>query len=654
MDFDDVWAGTTEKLGDTEKKERSLHFQQGTQFASSSSLPSLKKIRLLPLIGEEPTVPLSAFENIPAPPAVPIIKPPPLLFKNLWGENESVSAEDTHHASQTGKLHLEPDRDGQEDMLAFETASLLTEEQPAATQPLEQEESLDIFWENPSEKIEESWLEDASASFEDTTLFDDLDLFDVDAALAQQEEKIQQQEYEQEKAATERKSRFERWGGFSSLIYVNWENPETAEQDALARLGYASILLNQETRAFIIQAARNSRLPHRQEILLTTQLASARAQLTSLPPHNEEDVVDPFLERRQALHAEITEIEQALIVKMQWVGIKKAVQFLGQGLELDDLIQFGLLGVMAGVKHFDITRKARLIRAVSTWVFQSLLRAVIDYGSAIRLPAYLFEQAYQLQKYHQQWQQQHGRLPSRRNIAELMDIPVQNLDSIISAAEVLRQAKRASSIEDILADEYRHEGYSFQEAPGNVLAQDDSFSDLLGEMDGQNLQQALFQELTPRQTQVFALRAGLNEDGVEHTLEEIGQQLGVTRERIRQIEDHARKKMALKLQAIYPAAPVPQEAHQNEQDTTGEGITQPHIQKKPLKAHASRQKQQEQAKRKLAGRRTRLSQDLKIKRGEALRKADEQADAEQQWKAKEQLKEVERLLHYQYSHKPKW
>lgn len=630
MDFDDAWAGPTEKLGDTEKKERSLHFQQGTQFASSSSLPSLKKIQLLPLIGEEPAVPLPAFENIPAPPAVPIIKPPPLLFKDLWGENESVSAEDTHQALQTGELHLEPGRDRHEDVLAFEAASLLSGEQSVVIQPLEQEENLDVFWENPSEKIEEAWIEDASASFEDIALFAELDLFDVDAALAQQEEQSQQQEYEREKAATERASRFERWGGFSSLIYVNWENPETAELDALARLGYASISLSQETRAFIIQAARNSRLPHRQEILLTTQLASARAQLTSLPPHKKEEVIDPFQERRQALHAEITEIEQTLTTKMQWVGIKKAVQFLGQGLELDDLIQFGLLGVMAGVKHFDITRKARLIRAVNTWVFQSLLRAIIDYGSAIRLPAYLFDQTYQLQKYHQQWQQQHGRLPSRQNMAELMDIPVQSLDSIVSATEILRQAKQASSIEDLLAAEYLHEGYSFQETPsGNAFTQDDSFSDLLGEMNGRDLQQILFRDLSPKQAQVFALRAGLDEDGMEHTLEEIGQQLGVTRERVRQIEEKTRNKLRLKLRIL----PVPQDAQQDDV----EGNKQPSEQKKSPRGHASRQQKQKQKqkKRMLAGKRTKQSQDLKRKKEEALRKA------EQQLKTKEQLKEAE-------------
>ncbi len=108
--------------------------------------------------------------------------------------------------------------------------------------------------------------------------------------------------------------------------------------DGAGTTGIYPCSLSKETRDYIIQAARNARLPHRQKVRLTRQLANARDQLALLPSLNEEELEDPYAARRQALQAEIAEIEQTLASKMQWMAIKKAVQFLGQDIEFDDLM----------------------------------------------------------------------------------------------------------------------------------------------------------------------------------------------------------------------------------------------------------------------------------------------------------------------------
>jgi len=273
---------------------------------------------------------------------------------------------------------------------------------------------------------------------------------------------------------------------------VNWDNAAIAEQDALARLGYTNLELSKETRAFIIQAARNARLPHQQEVQLTTQLVNARAQLALLPFYNEEEPIDPYTVRRRALLAEIAEIEQTLTCKMQWVAIKKAVQFIGQGIEIDDLIQIGMLGVIAGIQHFDITRKARLLIAVNAWTFQALTRAIADYGSAIRLPTYLFEQIKALKKQHLLWQLAHGRLPTRQELAEVMYISTRDLETILKSKEMLRLSREASSIEHCIYAEYINEGYSFQ-TPEIDFSMDDISTDIIGDINRKQIKHILFQ-----------------------------------------------------------------------------------------------------------------------------------------------------------------
>src|SRR5260370_30384904 len=215
---------------------------------------------------------------------------------------------------------------------------LISEEKSTATIPPELDSMLDELWENDAlseVEADEDWTESTITAFDDLNIFENLDLFDIDVVLSKQEEALQLQKHKRGRGTSTWRQRLERWGGG---VHVNWANKETAEWKVLVRLGYTSVPLSKETRDYIIQAAPNAKLSYREKVRLTRQLTNARDQLALLPSLNEEEPEDPYAVRRQALQAEIAEIEQTLASKMQWMAIKKAVQFLGQDIEFDDLM----------------------------------------------------------------------------------------------------------------------------------------------------------------------------------------------------------------------------------------------------------------------------------------------------------------------------
>ncbi len=319
------------------------------------------------------------------------------------------------------------------------------------------------------------------------------------------------------------------------LFYINWEYGAEAEQEALKRLGYAEIEISEATRAFVIQAARAARLPRRQERELTTKLDHTRILLAGLPIcHDSEN--DPYEEKRTALKAEIADLERLLVYKMQWVAVKKAVQYVGRGIDLDDLIQYGMLGVIAGVKHYDVNKNARLLVIINWWVFQSLSRAVADNVHLIRLPVYIAEILANIKKQHTELQISLGRLPKLRELADALQVPVERLK------ELLRLNERLLSWEWCKLAEDAREGYSFQPFTNASAVSEDTLNERMDKLDMKQHVEIMLQLLTIRERQVIKLRKGIDDDEDERTLDEIGKILHITRERVRQIEERAFKK----------------------------------------------------------------------------------------------------------------
>ena len=211
--------------------------------------------------------------------------------------------------------------------------------------------------------------------------------------------------------------------------------------------------------------------------------------------------------------------------------ISIAKGYVNRGLAMTDLIQEGNLGLMKAVDKFEYRRGYKFSTYATWWVRQSVTRAVADFGNTIRIPVHMTESYNKLRRQKQKFLQQHGRQPTEQELAELADLPLQKVN-------LLTQAMRGvESIDAPIGDEEDATKLDFvrgneRDDPG-VAFQDRSMIDCI---------QKSLNELNPREAQVLRLRYGIGTNQ-DHTLEEVGRTLGLTRERVRQIESAAIRKL---------------------------------------------------------------------------------------------------------------
>jgi RNA polymerase primary sigma factor len=266
-------------------------------------------------------------------------------------------------------------------------------------------------------------------------------------------------------------------------------------------------LLSLEQEVRLAKAVRQGREAER--ALLKTGLAPV-----------DRDPLERSVEQARLARAHLIQANTRLVISI-------AKKYVGHGVSFLDLIQEGNLGLIKTVEKFDHTRGYRFSTYATWWIRQSITRAIADQGRTIRIPVHMTDKIRRMYQEAYRLEQQNGRRPSPEEIAEQVGIELSKVQWLLDVS------RRPLSLEQPVGEDEDAELEAFIE-DGNVPLPEESVQ--------QSLLQAQVEEvlstLTPRQARILRLRFGL-QNGRMHTLEEIGQQYGLTRERIRQIEKEA-------------------------------------------------------------------------------------------------------------------
>jgi RNA polymerase primary sigma factor len=245
--------------------------------------------------------------------------------------------------------------------------------------------------------------------------------------------------------------------------------------------------------------------------------------------------------RRQGDHAKATEwnflvqdgiaARDHLIKANTRLVVSIAKKYMTRGVPFLDLIQEGNLGLMKAVEKFDYRRGYRFSTYATWWIRQTITRAIADQGRTIRVPVHMTDRIRRMYRTSRDLEQKFGRKPSVEELAKALDTEPRKVQWM------LRVSWKPLSLEHPVGEDEDSELGSFIENEDEPTPQESTYSSLLKE----KLEQ-LLSTLTPREARILRLRFGL-QNGRSYTLEEVGQKFGLTRERIRQIEGRALRRL---------------------------------------------------------------------------------------------------------------
>jgi RNA polymerase primary sigma factor len=301
--------------------------------------------------------------------------------------------------------------------------------------------------------------------------------------------------------------------------------PEAPPREAPEQVGEALPLYLQEI-------GRVSLLTGPQEVTLAQAIEAgnlARERLDALQKSG--DFSDEEIEQLNEQIDGGAKARRQLIESNLRLVVSVARRYMNRGLPLSDLIQEGNIGLLRAVEKFDYRRGFKFSTYATWWIRQAVTRAISDHARTIRIPVHMVETINKLARTMSQLQQELGREPTFAEIGEAMEITPERVREI---ASILPQP---ISLETPVGDDQDAMLGDFVEDQNAQLLEEAGARAVLRDQ-----MEVVLSSLSPRERKVLDLRYGL-ESGRQHTLDEIGNELGVTRERIRQIEAKALRKL---------------------------------------------------------------------------------------------------------------
>lgn len=315
------------------------------------------------------------------------------------------------------------------------------------------------------------------------------------------------------------------------------EDPDLAELEDLGEdsphaaplFDLSNVPIDDSVGLYFREMGQQQLLTADEEVQLAKEIESGRDAIRALRTalvltDDELDQFERIKEVGEAARAHLIRANTRLVVSI-------AKKYRGRGLQFLDLIQEGNVGLMKAVEKYDYRRGNRFSTYATWWIRQAVTRALANHGRTIRIPAHLGGRISKLYQVAQELEQEYGRQPTAEEIAENMELPADRV------RWMLRTSRQPVHLERPVGDESDAELGDFIEdieapAPAETVAQK-MLTEELGE---------ILDQLTPREARILRLRYGL-QDGESRTLKEVGEMFGLSRERIRQLEKEALRKL---------------------------------------------------------------------------------------------------------------